>query len=63
MIGAYISQLVCRACFNMQWCTKCAVMTWNVQWWKAIYVVMIVCPIVEMWLDKKKFIINLGVND
>jgi len=25
-----------RACFNVQWCTKCAVMTWNVQWWKAI---------------------------
>ena len=25
-----------RACFNMQWCTKCAVMNWNVQWWKAV---------------------------
>jgi len=29
-----------RACFNVQWCTKCAVMTENVQWWKAVCAVM-----------------------
>jgi len=25
------------ACFNVQWCTKCAVMNENMQWWKAVF--------------------------
>jgi len=25
-----------RACFKVRWCTKCAVMNRNVQWWKAV---------------------------
>jgi len=29
-----------RACFDVQWCTKCAVMIENVQWWKAVCAVM-----------------------
>jgi len=29
-----------RACFNVQWCTKCEVMNENVQWWKAVFAVM-----------------------
>ena len=29
-----------RACFSVQWCTKCAVMKENVQWWKAAFAVM-----------------------
>ena len=29
-----------RACFSVQWCTKCAVMNENVQWWKAVCAVM-----------------------
>ena len=28
-----------RACFNVEWCAQCAVMTWNVQWRKAVYAV------------------------
>ena len=30
-----------RACFNVQWCTKCAVINENVHWWKAVCAVMI----------------------
>ena len=30
----------CRACFNVQWCTECAVMNENVQWRKAVFVVI-----------------------
>jgi len=37
-----------RACCSVQWCTKWAVMTWNVQWWKAVCAVMIYCPIAEI---------------
>ena len=33
--------LLYRACFNMQWCTKCAVMNENVQWWKAALVMIL----------------------
>ena len=29
-----------RACFSVQWCTKCAVMNENVQWRKAVCAVM-----------------------
>ena len=29
-----------RACFNVQWRTKCAVMNENVEWWKAVFAVM-----------------------
>jgi len=29
-----------RACFNVQWCTKWAVMNDIAQWWKAIFAVM-----------------------
>jgi len=29
-----------RACFNVQWCTRHAALNENVQWWKAVFVVM-----------------------
>jgi len=29
-----------RACFNVHWCTKCAVMNENVQRWEAIFAAM-----------------------
>jgi len=30
-----------RAGFNVQWCTKCAVMNESVQWWKAVFVIVV----------------------
>ena len=44
--------------FNVQCCTKCGVMNWNVQWWKAVCAVMIICPVAEM-----NNLALIGVND
>jgi len=38
--NALLQYQICRACFNVQWCTKCAMMNESVQQWKAVFVMM-----------------------